>query len=475
MSNQQSPPHNYLSGLAVLTFGTVLYYTMAKLGMILFSLTPSNITLLWLPSGIGLVMCYQVGIRAVPFILLSSAAANYPGLVSDNMFAQLAHSLISGLADSLAAFAAANMMQRYLAQGLNTLYQLFQFGIFVCLLPTLLSALILATNLAIGGYIPWHETAAFILMLTIADSLGILVVFPLFEAWKERSAMSRQEWLRWVILSTVALAMVYLAFSYMAGLIFLVIPFLLYLAFHGRAHVAYLTLGLVVLLTVALAAQNLGPFRLNDENQARFMLIAYLFSITFIMLGMVLQCRELIDEKQISKSWRLRAQHDPLTGLDNRERFMPMLAYEFERASRLKQCFSVAMIDLDFFKSINDNFGHATGDKVLIHFAKYLQLELRQIDISARIGGEEFAVLFPGTSENEAYQAMERLRQTIQDTPAIFGNQRIALTISAGVAEYHADDSHFQSAETLLKQADECLYRAKHDGRNCVAVMRVKA
>lgn len=457
-------------GLWWLLPGGLLYFFCAKLGMALFSLTPSNIALLWLPSGVGMVMCLSAGGRAVPVVMLSSMAANYAGMAVEHTLRSLAHVVVSGGADALAAYLAASMMRRQLPQGLNKLYDLFPFCLYVCLLPTLASAVVLATNLAAGDYIPWLSVPTYMGMLVIADSLGILIVFPLSEAWRDRRALLLTEWSRWAMLSISALMMVYFAFAYVSGLIFMVIPVLLYLAFHGRAYGVLLTLALAVCLIVTLAARDFGPFQVTDARQAHFMLIAYLFSITLIVLGMVLQQRELTEEKRSRQRWQFRAQHDPLTGLSNRGRFMPLLTEEFERAQRMNRVFSVAVIDLDFFKAVNDNYGHASGDEVLMRFAEQLQKMLRSTDVPARIGGEEFAVLFVETPLEYAHQAMERIRLAICNTPIVIGLQRLSLTISVGIAEYHTG-SEFASGEAVLNKADKGLYLAKRDGRNRVVVI----
>ena len=157
---------------------------------------------------------------------------------------------------------------------------------------------------------------------------------------------------------------------------------------------------------------------------------------------------------------QLAADTDPLTGLVNRRAAMERLDAEMRAAFRNCSPLSLALIDLDHFKAINDRFGHARGDDVLRHFAASGRQLLRGGDIFARIGGEEFLVLMPGAGLREATEAIDRLRQHIAR-----GENRVGLpcayTLSAGVAEYcgNADDDIFE-------RADQALYRAKHLGRD---------
>jgi diguanylate cyclase (GGDEF)-like protein len=161
------------------------------------------------------------------------------------------------------------------------------------------------------------------------------------------------------------------------------------------------------------------------------------------------------------------ASHDDLTGTFNRRHFMELLLDERERAHRTQQPYSVALFDLDHFKSINDRFGHAAGDAVLRDFCTLVQAHMRVTDRFARWGGEEFVLLMPATTPVEsASQAVERIRAAVaaQDwstTSTLPASERV--TVSAGVATSVADES----VEALVARADAALYRAKDAGRNC--------
>jgi diguanylate cyclase (GGDEF)-like protein/PAS domain S-box-containing protein len=169
--------------------------------------------------------------------------------------------------------------------------------------------------------------------------------------------------------------------------------------------------------------------------------------------------RDVTDRKRMEAELQRLATHDSLTGLLNRRVFHDRLADEVSRAARHGTSLSVALLDLDHFKAINDAHGHPVGDRVLREFARRLQALTREGEAVARIGGEEFAWILPSASECGAHAAAERARLAICDTPfAGVGH----LTLSAGVCEL-ADAG---SAEELYACADEALYRAKQFGRN---------
>ena len=169
---------------------------------------------------------------------------------------------------------------------------------------------------------------------------------------------------------------------------------------------------------------------------------------------------------------RERATRDGLTGALNRDGLAPLLERELERLRAHGADSCVAMIDIDWFKSINDACGHLAGDRVLRALVDLLHGHLRTSDRLARFGGEEFVLLMPSTGELDAMDIAERLRDLVehQDWSALVDGLR--LTVSIGVAQAHPGDR----AETLLARADMALYGAKAAGRNrCCAAVRVDA
>ncbi|MCC5873528.1 MAG: GGDEF domain-containing protein [Gammaproteobacteria bacterium] len=163
---------------------------------------------------------------------------------------------------------------------------------------------------------------------------------------------------------------------------------------------------------------------------------------------------------------------DHLTRSLNRRHFYDVAEAELQRAQRYHAPMSLLLLDLDDFKGINDRHGHACGDAALCQLVDLIQGRLRNSDILARIGGEEFVVLLPETEPESARQLAERLRQAIADQPFEHGEIRVTLTASWGVATAHTED---RDIDSLLDRADRALYAAKDSGRNrvCVATSEV--
>ena len=126
------------------------------------------------------------------------------------------------------------------------------------------------------------------------------------------------------------------------------------------------------------------------------------------------------------------------------------------------------MLDIDYFKNINDTYGHGAGDEVLRHIANLIRQNLRQVDMPGRFGGEEFAIILPHTDLNAAYVTAERLRQCIESTPAVYNSIEIPFSVSIGIATYQDD---IENEDEIYKLADDALYEAKRKGRNLTVTM----
>ncbi len=161
---------------------------------------------------------------------------------------------------------------------------------------------------------------------------------------------------------------------------------------------------------------------------------------------------------------RRRATTDMLTQLPNREALEGRMQEEYQRWQRYQQAVSLAILDIDHFKPVNDTYGHLAGDKVLQLLAKSLRENLRQTDFIARYGGEEFIVLMPGTTAQTAYEVIDKLRERIRSLPFHFRKEPVEVTFSAGIVGFNNDIG----AHRLLDVADRALYRAKENGRNQV-------
>jgi diguanylate cyclase (GGDEF)-like protein len=172
---------------------------------------------------------------------------------------------------------------------------------------------------------------------------------------------------------------------------------------------------------------------------------------------------------QLHKQVEKLALTDGLTGLYNHKHFQERLNEEFQRLKRIPQTLSLMLIDIDYFKKINDTYGHPAGDIVLNRIAQFLKKTLRGIDIIARYGGEEFAAVLMGTDRSGAKKMAERLRTSVMDNPFIIDEDRLSVTVSIGVAT-HPNDA--ETKEDLISRADQALYFAKESGRNRVCTWK---
>ena len=154
---------------------------------------------------------------------------------------------------------------------------------------------------------------------------------------------------------------------------------------------------------------------------------------------------------------------DPLTKIANRRALFERGNSEFSRVQRTKGSLSLIMIDCDFFKEINDNFGHSFGDEVLLHICKICSNEIRNIDFFARYGGEEFIILLPESALNGAIKTAERIQHSLASNGISFEGKSIDVTLSMGICAINDQHLNF---EQLIKDADIAMYKAKNNGRN---------
>ena len=178
------------------------------------------------------------------------------------------------------------------------------------------------------------------------------------------------------------------------------------------------------------------------------------------------QAHIVVENSRLVERLRNLAIRDSLTELYNHRHAMDILANEFGRVGRYAAGVSLLMLDLDEFKRVNDEHGHPAGDAVLKEMARVLKETLRTVDSVGRYGGEEFVIILPHTSPEEARATGERIRRKVQGHVFWVGAKPLNVTVSVGVASYPTPT--VDSPESLVREADGALYRAKEAGRNRV-------
>lgn len=216
-----------------------------------------------------------------------------------------------------------------------------------------------------------------------------------------------------------------------------------------------------------LFAMSLGYLPISIVNMnSRPMLLSIRIGVSLMALAPLTVACVMAAREELLRQLKYIAEHDQLTSLLNRRAFNERASSLLTRLTEQTRPVAVLMLDIDKFKDVNDTYGHAGGDRVLVAFARIASAGLRDIDMLGRIGGEEFAAVLPGCGPKEAEKIAQRIRSKLADTPIDLGDgQQITVTVSIGVsfAQQATPD-----IEALLLVADKALYRAKENGRNRV-------
>jgi diguanylate cyclase (GGDEF)-like protein len=217
---------------------------------------------------------------------------------------------------------------------------------------------------------------------------------------------------------------------------------------------------LVFLFTLDAVARHLGA--LAPISNASLIAIKWLNITLFIAMFSALASYYRQKIGKVEKRLQTLATQDPLTGLHNRRHFQPVAEREMARTLRSGGNSCLIIMDIDFFKPINDNYGHEAGDLVLVAVSRLLRKNLRDADTLARWGGEEFVVLMPDAQGSEAMTMAERIRRAVEACPVSYQGCAIHFTMSFGVTQFKPGDT----LNTVIARADQALYQSKAEGRN---------
>ncbi|MBF0209393.1 MAG: diguanylate cyclase [Desulfamplus sp.] len=218
-------------------------------------------------------------------------------------------------------------------------------------------------------------------------------------------------------------------------------------------------------LTQILKIQNDRILWFITTSFSGILLLSLVFGIVAYVRSMSHHRRELLG---LNENLALQARTDALTGCANRRSFFESLEAERQRGIRYTLPFSMLIMDIDYFKKINDTYGHPGGDQVLCHLVSLVEKIIRPTDQLGRVGGEEFGILLPQTTGLDAALTAERIRAAVETTPAVYEQAAIHFTVSIGLAQWKIAEK--ETLKDLINRSDIALYNAKNRGRNLVSV-----
>lgn len=463
------------------------YYLGAVLGVAASSMS-EGIAIFWLPNGILLAALLLAPRRDWPLYLLAAVAAE---VAADLPTFTLLQALGFASINLFECLLAALLLQRVARPfTLDRLRHVALFGL-VLVFASGLAAFLGASIYSLS--VP--TTSSFWDFWTIwwlGDGMGVLLVTPLVLGWMQGPSRPIEQRRTLEAAALLALTLLFTIWIFVQGATdsfprrpFLLFPLPIWAAVRFGLRGAATVVLLIAAIAITATLNDVGPLLAATPADTVLLLQEYLAVLAFSSLALAALLRDLrathdeLDHLNRELEVRVEARThelqeanrrleelasiDPLTGASNRRHFMELAKVEISRAKRQGLPLSVIMLDIDFFKSVNDSFGHEAGDEVLVALAAIIHATLRGGDIFARMGGEEFIVMLPGQGLSETFQMAERLRlliaqNEVPDCPT-------HITVSAGLAGLENESDEIAD---LLRRADQGLYRAKNQGRNQV-------
>ena len=458
------------SYLAKLVLLAAVYSSAAKLSLML-AIPPGYATAVWPPSGIAVASVMLLGSRIWPGIWLGAL------LVNLSVQASFPAAAVMGAGNALEALATAALAHAWI--GTSGAFRrgedVIKFAM-IAVASATIAASVAAVTLALVHSLGSPELLWNWWTWWQGDTVGILVVAPLILAWAAGPGASpapRTAAEAGVFACLLAGAMYAIfgggAAPYLLSpaLTFAILPFIIWAAFRFPQRELATVNALVCAAAVWFTLAGSGPFTLGSLNESLLLLLAFMGTVTttgLVLSAVVDDRRRLLDAMQrVMRDLREQTLRDPLTSLYNRRFLHDHLERELIRAARGPEPLAVIMIDLDYFKRLNDRAGHLVGDRVLAEIGALLKRHVRGSDIACRYGGEEFVLVLAGATLDDARHRAEQICSAIGSEQVRFGG----VTASLGIALY---PEHAVDTEALLRAADQALYEAKAAGRNRVQV-----
>jgi diguanylate cyclase (GGDEF)-like protein len=339
-------------------------------------------------------------------------------------------------------------------------WDILRFTLYGGVLSSAVAATFGVTSLTLGSFAPWNQYGLIWRTWWLGDAAGALIFTPFFLLWGANPSVKWTK--RQFVEGGVALALLLTTAGTVFGVFFharmsgdpwtfLCTPFLVWIAFRYGQRESSAALCALSAIAVVGTLYGRGPFLRETPNDSLLLLQSFLgvMALMTLMFG-----AEVSERRRQEEHARVLSVSDPLTGLANYRLLVDRLGSEIKRYGRDGHPFSILLLDLDGLKKINDAHGHVVGSLALCRMAEVLHLSCREIDTPARYGGDEFAVVLPGTSSEDARRVAQRISQRLSEDVEI-----PRLSVSIGIAEYPRDGA---TIEHILSAADQALYNEKH-------------
>lgn len=476
-----------------------LFHILSALLVAQLATIPGDISAIWIPDAIALAGALIWGSQIWLGIFIGTFFGGllYYYISPSSPFVIAVHASLA-IGDVFTALVSMSLI-RYFTRTCYPFSQASHVLVFIMFgvcLNQVLDAGIGTTLLGASQIIAWTDVKVVFLTWWLSGSAGIIIVTPTLLTWynaiyrpwlkHRRRIVLWSFWQEAVIWSGLVITVSFLAFWQRFQIEYLLLVLLIWSVFRFAKPLTMLAVTLIGLVAVIGTAKGRSIFFQADINQALLLLNSFVatISVTTLFLMAILderaqlmtylqKSKEELETRVMERTQALSMMNerlsrlsttDTLTGCLNRLKLEEYLKYHFSLYDRYKQVFSVILLDLDYFKRVNDNYGHLAGDELLIEVVSLIQNRLRKTDIFGRWGGEEFIILCPNTSSERAIVLAEMLRQTLASHYFQSVGQQ---TASFGVTE--CGTCH-RSLNDLLRYADEALYAAKAKGRNCTEV-----
>lgn len=453
---------------------TVIYIVTAKIGQY-FAIPPGNISAVWIPSGLMLYFVLTFGYNIWPGIFFGALLGNSWAYADFSSASGITNTLIAGVCngagDVISAVGGVMLYRLVNSSPANPLENFFSYSQFVLscgILGPLCSAILGISSLYLVGFLSQSDFLFSLLTWWIGDAVGAIVIPPTLIA---ASLLSRHDiakfklWELILFVCSLAAACYYGFFDcewpqLIPSPLYAVAATILWGIFRFSQLITFASILIVNIVAITATSLDMGPFASDTEYLSLVHLQASMILATiivFVLSTLIAERNNLIEKLE------RQARIDCLTGVYNRSYMEQQIDIAIYKTKRYSTPFSILMFDIDNFKQINDNFGHHVGDEVLIAVTKTVEQTLRESDLLARWGGEEFIALLSRTNAEGAYALAERCRNNIGDMNYVDVNK---ITCSFGVATWDREID----AETLIKHADQAMYSSKGCGKNKTTV-----